>query len=283
MQFLVIVVIFVIILTAFKLQNRIVLLPITQEISPQIKTEDSAQIASGIFQANGIAVAKDAIYISTDTEGLLSFKNGEIKQIAPLTDGRLIFVDNDGSLIVPVFAKDKVTKIGKDGTFFDFPIVFSGPTGITKDNRGNFYVTNRTSGSVTTFRQDGKNAKVLINNLENPSGIFYNTGDNTLYIAHSTLGAITTYRLDTRERADILFAGLENIESISIVSNQILATATTNNKSVVVNLNQKKGSFKIIQEVNLPSPIIGYFTGNNEVYLVSPKDTEGKILKIRLP
>lgn len=281
-QLFVILGIFLVISLAFYAQERKLKPPVPTQQSIQVETNNLETVVSGISKAHGIAFTKDTIYVSSDTEGLVSFKDGQVRQLAPLVTGRTIFVETDGSLVVPVFSEDKVVKVGKDDVLTDFPIVLSGPTGITKDNRGNFYVTNHTSGSVTTFRQDGKNARVLIDNLEKPTGIFYNNQDNTLYIADSGISGITTYRLDTKERVDILFVGLENMESISVVSSRILVTATANGKSVIAELDEKKGSFKVILEISLPQPVIAHFTKDNEVYLVSPEDPEGKVITIKL-
>jgi hypothetical protein len=52
---------------------------------------------------------------------------------------------------------------------------------------------------------------------------------------------------------------------------EIFVTAEENGKEVVEQLDDKKGSYKIVAEVGLPSSIIGYFIQDNKVYLAKAR------------
>ena len=243
--------------------------------APQIG--DMEVVYSGIQRPHGIGVAGDTLYVSSEVDrGLYRIADGVLELVARANFPHDMIATLDGALITPVFLEDRVVRIDEDGTLTELATGMSGPNGIAEDGDGSYYVSNYFAGTVVLIGDDAP-PQTIATRLDGPAGVAYGRDSNTLYVAEYLGNRIAVIRGD--ERDHIALSGLVNIESLFVNSDgQLLATAERNGRGVVVEVSED-GGYEVLVSTDLPGPLVGHFTRDGYVYLVSPNDPEGRVLK----
>ena len=238
---------------------------------------DLEVLYEGIQRPHGIGVVGDVLYVSSEVDrGLYRITDGALELLAKLNFPHDMIAMRDGSLITPVFLEDRVVRIDEDGTLTELAGGLSGPNGIAEDGDGSFYVSNYFAGTVVLIGNAAP-PQTIATRLNGPAGLAYNKDSNTLYVAEYLGNQIAVIRGDERDR--IALSGLINVESLFVSSDgKVLATAELDRRGVVVEV-LGDGGYEVLVSTDLPGPLVGHFTDDGYVYLVSPNDREGRILK----
>ncbi len=242
-------------------------------------------VAEGIKRPHGIVVDNGVVYVSSEVDkALYKIKDGKSEKLADLNFTHDSVGTRTG-FITPVFYENRVVEVSFDGKVKDIlKTGLSGPNGITASiSNQRYFVTNYNSGSVISFNYYGSDLKVLANNLKGPAGVVFDPFSLKLYVANFLNGSVSVIR--DKEREDIKYEGLKSIESLTFDHryndrNRLLATAVKEGKGVIVEL-KEDGTYEILFTSDLPDPVVGYFAGP-DVYLVSPNDSQGRVLRVRL-
>ena len=260
------------------------------------KTDFSSKIEvifKGIKRPHGIGFNNGIIYVSSETDkALYKIIDGKSEKFVDLDFAHDMVFEPDGSIITPVFNEGRVVRVNPNGiieTLHDKQ--FNGPNGIAYNKFSFVYVSNYNSGRILTTRDGVNFSEVTAGDLKGPAGIAYDKEKNTIWIASFLGNTISSYGLGDNQEASIRrprtfhynLEGLIHPESIFVKDSnfsKVLVTAVKNGKGVVVESNPQ-GKYEIILETDLPDPIVGYFTNDGYVYLVSPNDAEGRILKAK--
>ena len=295
---LLLIVIFLVILfgvTYFVLRkNAQVAVPIIKEVLKEEAVKPQIEIvAKGIKRPHGIAFNNGIVYVSSETDKALYKVTGSvIERFADLDFTHDVIFESDGSIITPVFNEQRVVKIKPNGTIQTLYSGFDGPNGIVFNKFGYVYVSNYNSGRILTTRDGVNFSEVTAGDLKGSAGIAYDKETNSIWVAGFLGNTISMYGLGDSEEAEIrrprtfhyILEGVIHPESIFVrgsKSSKVLITAVKNGKGVVIE-SDPQGKYKVILETDLPDPVVGYFTEDGLVFLVSPNDPEGRILKARI-
>lgn len=262
--------------------------PKEEIVKPEIEV-----VSKGINRPHGIAVNNGIIYVSSETDkALYKVKDGNIEKFVSLDFPHDMVFEPDGSIITPVFNEGRVVRINPNGAIETLHSDFKGPNGIAYNKFGAIYVSNYNSGRILTTRDGVNFSEVTAGDIKGPAGIAYDKEKDTIWVAGFLGNTISMYGLGDDKDAAIrrprtFLATLEGIihpESIYVKNSKfsiILVTAVKDGKGVIVESNPQ-GKYKVILETDLPDPMVGYFTEDGYVYLVSPNDPEGRILKAKI-
>lgn len=283
---------FVFVVVIVMILQNLVIPPSRQKLEQELKVPTGSQplptipvtgnvFVSGIQKPFGIAFTAGTVYVSGDSgKKLFAILDGKAQGIASLNGVADVFEMNNGTLVATVFYDNKLVTLTPKGETKTLFTNLAGPTGITADNQNTLYITNYFDGSVNSMTIDGKKIKTVAQNLSGPAGIVYRPSDQSLIVAEYALDSIVIIGKQNTKR--VRLSKLTHLKSVYISSqNAILATATLDNKGVIVQI-KEDGSYFIRARTNLPDPIIGAFSPSGLVYVTSPNDPEGRILKIQL-
>lgn len=285
-----------IILIVYNKQEKPVSPQVTSNQTPQsleiTNTPQREVVASGIKRPHGIGFHNGTIYVSSETDKVLyKIKDGKTERFVDLNFPHDMIFEADGSIVTPVFYENRVVRIKPDGTVTTLYSGFDGPNGIAYNKFGNIYVSNYNNSRVLTTRDNTTFTDMTVRTLDGYAGLAYDTERNFLWIAGYTGNSISGYGLGDKDasikRQRTFYTKLEGVthpESIKIkdgATNTLLVTAVKNGKGVIIETNHL-GQYKVILETDLPDPLVGYFTDDGYVYLVSPNDSQGRILKAKI-
>lgn len=251
---------------------------LTETKSTRIET-----VYKGIQKPHGIGFGNSKVYVSSETsKELFSINGDKLESVALVNFAHDMLFEADGSIITPIFIENTVAKISRNGIKTDLVKNLSGPNGIIQDKDGNIYVSNYLSGTVITFnKQSPHDYKTVISSLKGPAGMALDQERNYLYIANYLNNSITRYNAYTSKIYDIRPFGLGHIESLYLTQDsKLVATASNRGQGIVAEINTD-GTFKTLLETGLPDPLVGYFVDDTTVYLVSPNDPLGRVLKAK--
>lgn len=251
-----------------------------QQISTQEKKIEV--LIEGIKKPHGIGDINGQIHVSSETDKTLyKIENGRAEKLATLDFGHDMWAWSRNASIIAVFNENRLVEIDEKGNVRDILKGLRGPNGITYDQEGlTYYLSNYNSGTVISFKKEDPKPELVVGNLKGPAGLAFDGLTRRLFISNYLDGSITIVK-DKTVLQNIRYPNLNNIESLSLdARNNLRATAIQNGKGVVVILNED-GTYKVLLETELPEPLVGYFT-EFEVYLVSPNDLRGRVLKAKL-
>lgn len=254
----------------------------TEQIEQAEKPKPEIEVvASGIKRPHGIGVYKDTIYVSSETDkALYKVIDGKVEKFLNLNFPHDMIFQDDGSIITPVFNENRLVKIYPDGKLEDLSKNLSGPNGLAKITGGCFLVTSYISGDLDCINEDGKTTH--LKNLKGPAGVIVK--GSAVYVAVYNAGTILKYSLITQTTnfiPQVLIKDLSHPESIGIINNRLFTTHSVEGKGVVSEI-LDSAELKTILETDLPDPLVGHFTEDGFVYLVSPNDPQGRILKAKI-
>lgn len=267
----------------------------TQQPAQALKTTKAPEIevvATGIKRPHGIGFHNGVVYVSSETDkALYKVREGKVERFVKLNFPHDMIFEADGSIITPVFNENRVVRISPEGKITTLYSNFDGPNGIAYSKFGYMYVSNYNNSRVLTTRDETTFTDMTVRTLDGYAGLAYDADRNFLWVAGYLGNSISGYGLGDKnasvQRPRTFYAKLEGVthpESIYIKGgerNLLLVTAVKNGKGVVIETNHL-GKYKVVLETDLPDPLVGYFTDNGYVYLVSPNDAEGRILKAKL-
>lgn len=262
---------------------------------PTAETNQAPQVevvATGIKRPHGIGFNNNIIYVSSEIDkALYKITDGKIEKFVDLNFPHDMIFETDGSILTPVFNENRVVRIKPEGTITTLYSGFDGPNGIAYNKFGNIYVSNYNNSRVLTTRDNTTFTDITVRTLDGYAGMAYDKERNFLWIAGYLGNSISGYGLGDKDgsikRPRTFYAKLEGIthpESIHVKdgsTNTLLVTAVRDGKGVIIETNHL-GQYKVILETDLPDPLVGYFTDGGYVYLVSPNDSEGRILKAKI-
>lgn len=239
-------------------------------------------LIQGVKRPHGIGEINGKIHVSSETDkALYKIEGGKAEKVATLDFAHDMWGWSRDSSIIAVFNENRLVEIDTKGGVKSIIEGLGGPNGLTYDkDRLTYFISNYNLETVVSFKEDHLNPELVVGNLKGPAGLAFDEFTRRLFIANYLDGSITIVT-DKTVLQNIKYPDLSNIESLSLdTRNNLRATATQNGKGVVVIL-KEDGTYKVLLETELPEPLVGYFT-EYEVYLVSPNDPEGKILKAKL-
>jgi len=247
-----------------------------RESMPSPKVGDFEVLFSGIRRPHGIGVVGDTVFVSSEVDrGLFRIEDGAPEFFAPLNFPHDMIALPDGSLITPVFLEDRLVRIGPDAAVTELARGLAGPNGLTAGAAGGYIVSNYRQGTVVLIERDAALPRTLAARLKGPAGVAYD--GRTLYVAEYLSNRVAV--IEGERRSEITPIGLTRIESLSIdAGNRLLATAERNGRGVVAAV-QPDGRYDVLVTTELPAPLVGHFRGDGYVFLVSPNDPEGRVLR----
>lgn len=252
------------------------------EIEEKIKEERIEVLVQGIKRPHGIGEINGKIHIGSEVDkALLKVENNRVEKVASLDFAHDMFAWSNNSALVAIFKENRLVEIDEKREVKDIFKGLGGPNGITYDSETlTYYVSNYNFGTVISFKREDLKPELVVGNLKGPAGLAFDGFTRRLFIASYLDGSIAIVR-DGAILQTIKYPGLEFIESLSLDSEKNLrATASENGKGVVVVL-KENGTYEVLLKTELPNPLVGYFT-ENKVYLVSPNDSQGRVLKAKL-
>jgi hypothetical protein len=232
-------------------------------------------VASGINRPYGVGFINNTLYVSSlGDKTIYTVSSSEKKPIAKM-DFVNSFLTTQDSLLLPDYANNTIMKVASTSATV-FKKGLSGPLSISKDKKNNYYVANYLGNTVTLFQENGNSIQNYVTNLAGPSSVLYDDQTSSLYIANFLSSTLTI--VVPGNRADITYKSLLNMTTLYLSSKQRLYVLATNNGHGVLAELKQDGTALPILITDLPSPVVGYFA-NNTVYMVSPNDKQGRILK----
>lgn len=267
---------------------------LTQKDEKKMESEASKieVVASGIKRPHGIGFNNGIVYVSSETDKILyKIMDGKPQKFVELDFTHDMIFDRDGSIITPVFNENRVVKIFPDGKIENLFSNLSGPNGIVKDKNGDFYVSNYFSGKVLALKNDGRRYDISIGDHKGPAGLAYSEDKlfmDDLWVASYIDGTFSQYNLQEKLGSQLRafhfkFDDITHPESLYLTKdNKLLATAVKNGKGVVIKIGNIHTQYETLLETDLPDPLVGYFTDEGVVYLVSPNDPAGRVLKVKI-
>lgn len=236
---------------------------------------------SGIKKPFGISVPLSTVYVSSvDTKILYAITDGKPQYIARGNGVSEVLENEDGTLYYTILNENKLIARDPKGVETVIRNDLSGPQGIVRNPEGTFYLTNYFDGTVVSMTEEGKDKRIVAENIAGPAGIAYRASDKSIIVASYAGNAIVV--ISTFFTKTIPLKKLTHIRSISATpQNTFLVTATLNKKGVIAEV-KEDGTYVLRARTNLPDPLIGAFTQSGVVYVVSPNDPKGRILKIQL-
>ena len=259
----------------------------------ETKKPDIEVVYSGIKRPHGIGFHQGIIYVSSEIDkALYKVIDGKAEKFVDLNFTHDMIFEEDGSIITPVFNENRVVKISKSGEVETLFSNLSGPNGIVKDKNGDFYVSNYFSGKILALKSDGRRFDISQGDHQGSAGLTYlkdKAGLDDLWVASYIDGIFAKHDLqDDKVGSQLrvfLFSYPDIIHPESLYLNKdkrLFATATKDGKGVIIEVFNQGVPYKIILETDLPDPLVGYFTEEGFVYLVSPNDLKGRILRSKI-
>lgn len=249
-------------------------------------------VASGIKRPHGIGFNNGIVYVSSETDKILyKIIDGKPQKFVELDFTHDMIFEEDGSIITPVFNENRVVKISSDGKIETLFSNLSGPNGIIKYKDGNLYVSNYFSGKVLALKNDGRRYDVSSGDHKGPAGLVFAEDKlfmDDLWVASYLDGTFSKYDLGEKPGGQprvyhFKFDDIVNPESLYLTKdNKLIATAVKNGKGVVIKIGNIHNQYETLLETDLPGPLVGYFTDEGFVYLVSSNDPQGRILKAKI-
>jgi DNA-binding beta-propeller fold protein YncE len=243
--------------------------------------ESVTEVYRGIKRPHGIGAHLGTIYVSSEADKkIYAIKNGAVVHSLPLNFTHdMVFVGKGGYLTAVFFDNTVVRVLGEKHTE-TLVSNLSGPNGLAVNGK-HWFVSNYLAGNVVQFTIEEQTPTTLIQNLNGPAGMVVDEQSNTLYVAEYIGNQITTFNLKTQESSATSYSPLNHIESLFIdFQGRLLGAGILDGQGVIAVLN-KNGTFDVLIETGLPEPIVAHLD-ENDVYIVSPSDKEGKILRATL-
>lgn len=245
------------------------------QLTPK-KYEPETLIAKDIKHPHGIGVINGVVYVSSETDKTLyKLQNGARVKVTDANFVHTMLAQSDGSIIATVFMENTVISIKPDGTKKVLVKDLAGPNGIVEVKNNRIFISNYLDGTVVSVKKDGSDKKVAISDLKGPAGLAYDSKTDTMYVA-DYLGASLLVVRNGRS-AKVEYPGL-TLESIYVKDARVYATTGVKGRGVIVQL-LPNGKADVIANTGLPSPLNGHFTDDGSVYVVSPNDPHGYVLK----
>ena len=186
----------------------------------------------------------------------------------------------DGTLYYTIMNENKLMERDPQGVEKVIRSDLSGPQGVARNPEGTFYVTNYFNGTVVSMTEEGKGKRVLAENIAGPAGIAYRQLDKSVIVASYAGNAVVV--ISSFFTKTIPVKKLTHLRSIMATpQNTFLVTATLNKKGVIAEV-KEDGTYVLRARTNLPDPLIGAFAQSGVVYVTSPNDPKGRVLKIQL-
>lgn len=264
-------------------------------IKEELKKPLVETIVTGIKRLHGIGFNKGVVYVSSETDKILyKVIGGKAEKFVELNFTHDMIFEDDGSIITPVFNENRLVKISPTGQIETLFSGLSGPNGVVKDEDGNFIVSNYNSNQVLALKTDGTRFDISHKDHKGPAGLaFIKKGEGRsldgVWVASFLSNTFSEYHLDLNKKGSQLRAfnsspkGITHFESLYYTTDKkLLATAVKDGKGVVVEVLDSGRAYNTLLETDLPDPLVGYFTSDGEVYLVSPNDQQGRILRSKL-
>jgi hypothetical protein len=240
------------------------------------------QYAIGFNEPIAIGFWKYDYFISSRLDKTVyQIKNDQRIPLAPSDFISDMVFNNDGSVIATVFNENRIISISPKGIISPISNTASGPSGIAWSPGGCYYVANYLKGTISCVEQGGKTTDV-VKDLIGPVGLLiYN---KSLYITDYLSNTSSVYSIPIakigKEKITSIATSLNHATGIGFVDGNMYVIHSEDNIGVISRID-KNGNSTLVAVSGLPDPVFGKFSPDRYVYLVSPNDSDGKVMRMR--
>lgn len=236
--------------------------------------------AIGYNRPRTVAFWKLDMYISSQADETIYRRtvDGE-KPFVPARFGSDMILDDNGSLIMTLFDENRLVRVQPDGSVRPISKLLSHPSGLSFVPGSCYYVANYTAGSVSCVEEGGR-TETFIDSLVGPVGLLQ--WNRYLYVTDylSRDASVIRVPIVGNRTKEIVARGLMHATSVGIIDGQLYVIHTEEGVGVVSRI-LDDGSSERVLVTDLPDPVTARFGTDRFVYLVSPNDPDGRIMRFR--